>query len=157
MEIQVKPAYDKPEIIKTLFDEYAAMLGVDLCFQDYDNEIKTLPGKYAPPYGRLYIAEYEGKPAGCAALRPINQEICEMKRLYVKCEYRKLGIGILLAETLINEAKIIPYKTILLDTLTRLEAAVKMYKKLGFRETAPYYDNPLDNVIYMRMELDRCE
>lgn len=153
MEILIKQAYDEPENIKTLFREYTAMLGVDLSFQDYDEEIKTLPGKYSPPYGRLYLAEYGGKLAGCAALRPINKEICEMKRLYVKPEYRKFGIGKLLAQTLIDDARKIKYKTILLDTLAILDAAVIMYKKLGFTETEPYYDNPLDNVIYMRMEL----
>lgn len=153
MEILIKQAYDEPENIKTLFREYTAMLGVDLSFQDYDEKIKTLPGKYSPPYGRLYLAEYGGKLAGCAALRPINKEICEMKRLYVKPEYRKFGIGKLLAQTLIDDARKIKYKTILLDTLAILDAAVIMYKKLGFTETEPYYDNPLDNVIYMRMEL----
>ncbi|HEX3010846.1 MAG TPA: GNAT family N-acetyltransferase [Syntrophomonadaceae bacterium] len=153
MKIIIKPAYDEIENIKTLFKEYKQMLGVNLDFQNYEQELDQLPGKYALPNGRLYIACNDDKAIGCIALRKINGAACEMKRLYVRPEFRGHKIGQMLAEQILADAAKLKYKYILLDTLTKLKSAVILYKKLGFYEIEPYYQNPLENVIYMRLEL----
>ncbi|MEN6461093.1 MAG: GNAT family N-acetyltransferase [Syntrophomonas sp.] len=153
MKIKIKPAYDEIESIKTLFTEYTQMLGVNLDFQNYKQELEQLPGKYALPDGRLYIAYDENKTKGCIALRKITDTICEMKRLYVRPEFRGQKIGQMLAEQIIEDAAKLKYKYMVLDTLAKLKSAVILYKKLGFYEIEPYYQNPLENVIYMRLDL----
>ena len=153
MEIDIKAAYNDLENIKLLFNEYTTMLGVNLTFQGYDEEIKNLPGKDALPYGRLYIAYYNNKAAGCIALRKFENDGCEMKRLFVRPEYRHLKIGKKLVDKIIEDARELKYKYMVLDTLSNLHEAVSLYKKSGFQEVEAYYENPLDNVLYFKLEL----
>lgn len=140
------------EISRSLFIEYQQWLNFSLCFQGFDKELTELPGKYAEPKGRLYLAEYDGNIAGCIALRPMDEiGICEMKRLYVKEEFRGKGIGKLLAEKIVADAHEIGYKIMRLDTLQRMETARALYAKLGFVVTTPYYQNPIEETIYMEL------
>jgi len=140
-------------LARELFREYAAGIGLDLCFQNFDEELATLPGKYAPPRGRLYLLSDGSAPAGCAALRPFRDEIAEMKRLYVKPQFRNRGYARMLSEKLIEEARTIGYGAIYLDTLRSMAEARKLYASLGFVEFEPYYDNPLPDVCYMKLVL----
>lgn len=153
MKIDIKAAYDDLENIKLLFNEYTTMLGVNLAFQGYDDEIKNLPGKYAMPYGRLYIAYYDNKATGCIALRKFGNDGCEMKRLFVRPEYRHLKIGKKLVNKIIDDAHELKYKYMVLDTLSNLQGAVALYKKSGSQEVEAYYENPLDNVLYFKLNL----
>lgn len=153
MEIDIKAAYNDLENIKLLFNEYTTMLGVNLTFQGYDEEIKNLSGKYALPYGRLYIAYYNNKAAGCIALRKFENDGCEMKRLFVRPEYRHLKIGKKLVDKIIEDARELKYKYMVLDTLSNLHEAVSLYRKSGFQKVEAYYENPLDNVLYFKLEL----
>ncbi len=139
---------------KILFLEYANWLEFDLCFQGFDKELAELPGKYAPPKGRLYLLKDDGNYAGCIALREIDTGISEMKRLYVKPELRGKGFGILMANKLIEDAKQIGYEKMRLDTIgDRMKEALTLYKSLGFYEIEPYYDNPQLGVVYMELDL----
>jgi len=153
MGYEIKLAYDRLDEVRTLFKEYHKMLGVDLCFQDFEDELKTLPGKYAQPDGRLYVITLENKLAGCIGLRRYDETRCEMKRLFVRPQFRGLRLGQILAEKIIQDAKDIGYKEMVLDTLSSLESAVYMYRKMGFEEVEPYYDNPLKDVIYFELKL----
>ncbi len=153
MSVEIKLAYNDINSVKQLFCEYADELNVGLEFQSFKHELESLPGKYALPLGRIYIADYNGIIAGCVALSHLEKTSCEMKRLYVREQYRGKGIGESLAKQVINDAKSLGYSLMYLDTLTNLKYAVKLYKKLGFSETKPYYNNPLDNVVYMRLNL----
>lgn len=153
MDIILKSAVNDTDTIRTLFREYEAFLGVDLCFQSFEEELRTLPGKYAEPKGRLYLALCDGEAAGCIALRPNGETACEMKRLFVREKYRGLGIGELLAKQLISDAKEIGYQTMRLDTLESLTSAVALYRKHGFEETDAYYDNPYEEVVYFELQL----
>lgn len=139
---------------RELFLEYAQSLGFSLCFQNFDKELAGLPGDYAPPRGRLLLAELEGELAGCVALHPLQPEICEMKRLYLRPQFRGRGIGRALAERIIVEARQIDYKRMRLDTVEPvMKDAVAMYRRLGFREIAPYCTNPVEGAMYMELEL----
>ena len=120
---------------------------------EYDDEIENLEAKYGLPQGRLYVAYFENKVAGCIALRPLNDMQCEMKRLYVKPEFRGNGIAKILAERIISDAKSIGYSSMLLDTLPFLQTAISMYRKMGFYEIECYNDSPLDDTIYMKLDL----
>ncbi|MBN2587542.1 MAG: GNAT family N-acetyltransferase [Candidatus Fermentibacteraceae bacterium] len=140
-------------IARELFSEYRDHLGVDLGFQDFSTELMELPGAYSPPSGRLLLAWFRGEPAGCVALKKAGEDVCEMKRLYVRPEFRGHGIGRVLAERVIEAAAGLGYVTMVLDTLDRLEGAMALYASLGFRRTAPYYDNPLPGVVYWKLEL----
>jgi putative acetyltransferase len=145
-------------LARELFREYAKALSVDLCFQDFERELRELPGKYAPPAGRLLLAYYndEGaseRVAGCGALRPLSAEICEMKRLYVRPEFRGKGIGRALALALITAARGIGYRALPLDTLPRMGEAHKLYEQLGFREISAYCPNPVEGVRYLELDL----
>ena len=142
------------ETIRSLFVEYQQWLNFSLCFQGFDQELATLPGKYSNPNGRLYIAEHEGSIAGCIALRPIDERVCEMKRLFVREAFRGKGIGKILTEQIISDAKKIGYHVMKLDTLQRMETARSLYKKLGFAVIPAYYNNPLDEVVYMELLLN---
>ncbi len=141
--------------VRELFREYQEWLGVDLCFQGFDAELAGLPGGYAAPRGRLYLVfeKSTGGLAGCVGLRPLSAELCEMKRLYVRDAWRGKGLGRALAELLVNEAKAIGYAEMCLDTLAHLHAARALYADMGFRETDPYYENPLQGVTYMSFDL----
>lgn len=139
--------------VRSLFEEYAAWLDVDLCFQGFAEELASLPGKYAPPDGRLFVATVDGRPAGCIALRRLDAATGEVKRLYVRPEGRGLGIGSALARRVVDEARKIGYERLVLDTLERMPSARRIYESLGFRRTEPYYANPLAGVIYMALDL----
>lgn len=139
---------------RELIKEYAAWLGVDLCFQGFEKELNELPGDYAPPDGRLLLAIDKDGVAGCIALRKIGSDICEMKRLYVRPAHRGRGLGKELANSVINDARSIGYKKMRLDTLSgRMEKAVSMYRVLGFKEIEAYYPNPIAGVLYLELEL----
>ncbi len=147
-------APEQIETIRTLFTEYQRWLNFSLCFQGFDQELAQLPGKYAKPKGRLYIAEYDSKTAGCIALRPMKDEgVCEMKRLFVREEFRGRGIGKILVEKILSDAKETGYHMMRLDTLQRMETARALYKKLGFAVIPAYYNNPMDEVVYMELKL----
>jgi putative acetyltransferase len=143
---------------RVIFREYAQQLGVDLHFQGFDAEVMGLPGEYAAPRGALLLALVDGDVAGCGALRPLPDvdyaNACEMKRLYVRPAYRRLGIGRHLAQSLIDRGVQAGYSTLLLDTLDDMEAARGMYASLGFVEVAPYYFNPIAGAHYLKAELD---
>ena len=137
-----------------LFLEYAQSLGFSLCFQSFDKELAELPGDYAPPEGRLLLATVEGAPAGCVALHKLDTGVCEMKRLYVRPQFRGKGLGHALAERIISEARQIGYKQLRLDTVEpRMRAAVAMYQRLGFHEIAPYRENPIAGALYMELTI----
>ncbi len=139
---------------RELFLEYAQTLGFSLCFQNFDEELAALPGDYAPPDGRLLLAEYEGQPAGCVALHKLEAGICEMKRLYLRPQFRGKGLGRALAETIISEARKIGYRRMRLDTVEPImKDAVAMYRRLGFKEIAPYRPNPIEGALYMELKL----
>jgi putative acetyltransferase len=141
--------------IRELFLEYAQSLGFSLCFQSFDKELATLPGDYTPPDGRLVLATYQRQPAGCVALHKLDLEICEMKRLYVRPEFRGKGLGKILAEQIIGEARQIGYKQLRLDTVEPvMRTAVAMYRTLGFREIEPYRPNPIQGALYMEISLE---
>jgi ribosomal protein S18 acetylase RimI-like enzyme len=142
------------EQARTLFLEYAQSLGFSLCFRSFDKELAGLPGDYSPPDGRLLLAEYDHELAGCVALHHLEAEICEMKRLYLRPEFRGKGLGRALAEAIINEARKIGYRRMRLDTVEpMMKDAVALYRRLGFREIAPYRENPIDGAMYMELEL----
>ena len=140
-----------------IFREYAAGLGVDLCFQDFDAELAALPGDYAPPRGALLLAWVNGAVAGCCALRPLDSSdyinAAEMKRLYVRPAYRGLGLGRQLAQAILDAAQLNGYDSVLLDTLNDMEIARAMYEDLGFKEIPPYYHNPLAGAHYLKVDL----
>ena len=126
-----------------LFREYAQGLGVDLCFQDFGHEVRSLPGAYAPPRGVLLLADIAGQPAGCVAVRPLEAGICELKRLYLRSAYRGTGLGRALTEAALHAAREMGYARIRLDTLPDMQTAQRLYESLGFYEIPPYYDNPI--------------
>jgi putative acetyltransferase len=139
---------------RELFLEYAQSLGFSLCFQSFDKELAELPGEYAPPDGRLLLAEYENQLAACVALHKLEPRVCEMKRLYLRPQFRGKGLGRALAERIIAEARQIGYLRMRLDTVEPvMKDAVAMYRKLGFKEIAPYRANPIAGAMYMELEL----
>ena len=139
---------------RELFLEYAESLGFSLCFQSFDQELAGLPGDYAPPDGRLLIAEYRGQLAGCVALHKLESTICEMKRLYLRPQFRGKGLGRVLAETVVAEARAIGYRRMRLDTVEPvMPNAVAMYRRLGFVEIEPYRPNPIAGALYMELGL----
>lgn len=139
---------------RELFLEYAQSLGFSLCFQNFDQELAGLPGDYAPPHGRLLLVECEGELAGCIALHALEPGICEMKRLYLRPQFRGRGLGRALAERIIAEARQVGYRHMRLDTVEPvMKDAVAMYRKLGFKDIAPYRPNPMVGAMYMELEL----
>jgi len=139
---------------RELFLEYAKSLGFSLCFQNFEQELARLPGDYSPPGGRLLLLEYEGQLAGCVALHKLGSGVCEMKRLYLRPQFRGKGLGRALAERTIAEARQIGYQQMRLDTVeTEMKDAVAMYRKLGFHEIAPYRSNPVASAKYMELKL----
>lgn len=142
------------EIARNLFLEYRKWLGLSLCFQNFDDEVANLPGKYAKPVGRLLLAVFDDKTAGCIAFRKIEEGICEMKRLFVREDFRGLGVGRELIESLIKEAGIEGYQKMRLDTYPpKMQKAVKLYGSYGFREIPPYYHNPYGETLFMEKDL----
>ena len=141
--------------VRTLFQEYADSLGVDLCFQGFEAELAELPGEYGPPRGRLLLAWVGDALAGCCALRPLDNcdypNAGEMKRLYVRKAFRAFGLGRELAEATLDAARQIGYTSVLLDTLNDMEAARALYTDLGFVEIAPYYHNPVPGSHYLKV------
>jgi putative acetyltransferase len=154
--LTLRQAESPAEIAQTreLFLEYADSLGFSLCFQGFDQELTGLPGDYAPPDGRLLLAEYRGQPAGCVALHKLDSGICEMKRLYLRPQLRGRGVGRALAEAVIAEARAIGYRKMRLDTVEPvMPNAVAMYRRLGFVEIEPYRANPIAGALYMELVL----
>ena len=154
--LEVVQAKSPAQIVQAreLFLEYAQSLGFSLCFQGFDKELAELPGDYAPPEGRLLLAEYEGQLAGCVALHKLETSVCEMKRLYVQPQLRGKRLGRALADRIISEARGIGYQRMRLDTVEpRMKDAVAMYRKIGFREIAAYRTNPIPGAMYMELEL----
>jgi GNAT superfamily N-acetyltransferase len=141
------------ETARALFQEYADWLGIDLSYQDFEQELAELPGAYSPPTGRLLLAEIGGEAGGCIALRPLEPGIGEVKRLYLRADFRGRGLGRRLAETVVAEARVIGYRALRLDTLARLTEANALYGSLGFRPIAPYYRNPTEGVLYYELDL----
>jgi ribosomal protein S18 acetylase RimI-like enzyme len=154
MEIVQATSESQVDAVRELFREYSNWLQVDLCFQNFEKELAALPGDYAPPSGRLWLA-FEGEElGGCIAMRSLGNGVCEMKRLYVRPQFRGRGWGRTLAERLISEARATGYEKMRLDTLPGLmDRAISMYRLLGFREIERYYDNPYETAIFMELEL----
>jgi ribosomal protein S18 acetylase RimI-like enzyme len=153
MNITIDYAYEKLDIIRTLFKEYAQSLGIDLQFQAFEKELANLPDKYALEDGRLYIAYVDGEVAGCVGLRRFDANRCELKRLYIREKYRHLGLGQQLSLKVIDDARQIGYQQILLDTLSTMTPAMNLYRKLGFRQIAAYYNNPIREAVYFGLDL----
>lgn len=143
--------------VRAIFHEYASQLGVDLCFQNFDAELASLPGDYANPQGALLLALVDGELAGCCAMQPLTSSdypnACEMKRLYVRNSFRRLGLGRQLAEAILDAARVAGYHHVLLDTLSEMESARALYEDLGFEEIPPYYHNPIAGAHYLKVDL----
>jgi putative acetyltransferase len=153
-EITLAKSAKQIEEARSLFREYEAWLGMSLCFQSFEEEVAGLPGKYAPPIGRLYLAYVDGEPAGCIALRKLEPGVCEMKRLFLRDSARGRGIGVRLIEQVIADAQEIGYAKMRLDTYPpKMGKAVSLYEAHGFYEIPPYYDNPHAGVLYMEKTL----
>ena len=158
--ITLSPVQDGTELnlIRDIFREYAATLAVDLSFQDFEDELRKLPGEYALPRGTLVLARVDDEVAGCCALRPADTadypNAAEMKRLFVRKPFRGFGLGRLLTEHILDQARLAGYSTVLLDTLDDMEAARALYEDLGFTEIPPYYHNPYAGAHYLKVEID---
>lgn len=151
--VQVQTPEDL-ESARELFKEYSAWLGINLCFQNFEKELAELPGDYVPPAGRLFLAVEEGRIAGCVALRRLGDGVCEMKRLYVRPEFRGRGLGRELTRAVINAANEVGYDRMRLDTLPgKMDRAIAMYRSLGFQEIDAYYDNPVSGATFMELSL----
>ena len=160
MDIELKLAYEEAEYVRRLIEEYMQMLvrmepdiETYLRMQNSEEELRNLKEKYKKPDGRLYLAYVEGMPVGCIGLRRLKGRECEMKRRYVRTEFRGMHIGDVLVKKIISDARDIGYRTMRLDTFPFLERAIGLYRKYGFSETPSYNDNPLENAVYMKLDL----
>ncbi len=153
--IEIIPARSAAEIesVRHLFREYSELVSEALCFQGFDEELSGLPGAYVPPGGALLLARGPGADAGCVALRRLNEQDCEMKRLYVRREYRGTGLGRRLTDAVLAQARQAGYRSVRLDTLPKLREAIAMYRGMGFRESAPYLDAPTPGAICFELSL----
>ena len=144
------------EETRRLFREYECLLALDLCFQNFEEELKNLPGKYAAPDGRLFLITVGGAVAGCIALRKLEKSVCEMKRLFVRENFRGLNLGKILVGKLLTEARFIGYEKMRLDTLPeKMPRAVKLYQSFGFCEITPYYKNPHQETLFLELDLKK--
>ena len=141
------------QAVRQLFQEYADSLPIDLCFQNFSQELANLPGAYAPPRGRLFLGMRDRETVGCIDLRPISAEIAEVKRLYVRPPFRGRGAGRLLANAVIVAARQIGYRSVRLDTLSTMREAIALYQSLGFQPIPPYYQNPEGSAVFMELKL----
>ena len=141
------------DAVRLLLVEYASSLSVDLAFQSFDDELAGLPGRYAPPGGALLIARVDGEPIGCVGLRPLDEETCELKRLFVRPAHRGDGTGLRLAEEAVAEARRLGYRRLRLDTIPGMERAQALYERIGFREIAPYTRNPVPGTRFLELAL----
>jgi ribosomal protein S18 acetylase RimI-like enzyme len=157
--LEIKPAdlARDLEVVREIFREYAASLEIDLCFQNFEEELASLPGKYQPPQGRLLLAWDAQMVLGCVALRPIAADTCEMKRLYVRPQARGQQLGLRLTEQICDEATQAGYQRICLDTLPSMTAAIQLYERLGFKRIGPYVFNPVKGTIFLGLELKRVD
>ena len=159
MELIQAQSLEEVARARELFEEYAAGLGISLCFQNFDKELANLPGDYVPPSGRLFLALENNEAPGCVALRKIADEktgdsVCEMKRLYVRPAFRGIGLGRTLADKVIQSAREIGYARMRLDTLPgKMDRAIAMYQSLGFTRIEPYYQNPVEGAAFMELKL----
>jgi putative acetyltransferase len=140
-------------LIKELFREYEEYLGFDLCFQDFEKELASLPGAYGPPRGALLLAKAEGQVQGCIALRAIDHDTCEMKRLYLRSDARGKGVGYALCLAVIDRARALEFKSMKLDTVSKLQKAIELYRSIGFQPCAAYCHNPQPDVEYFELQL----
>jgi putative acetyltransferase len=153
--MQIRPAtfpHDLPDI-KSLFEEYAQSLNVSLCFQNFGEELATLPCRYAAPRGGVWLAEGSDTVAGCVAMRPLTEYRAEMKRLYVRPPFRGKGLGEKLTQTVLDAAKALGYRELCLDTLPLMQKAIALYRTMGFEEIEPYYENPVQGAFFMKKTL----
>ena len=154
MEIIDGSLPERIEQARQLFEEYAGWIEISLCFQNFDKELAGLPGDYAPPNGRLLLAVQDNRLAGCVALRPLLDGVCEMKRLYLRPEFRGLGLGKQLMVAIIDAAREIRYERMRLDTLPgKMDQALAMYRRSGLKEIEPYYENPVEGATFMELKL----
>lgn len=153
MKIGLAQTPEEIAIVRELFREYQAQLGIDLCFQGFAAEVAGLPGDYAPPGGRLFLATHDEEPVGCIALRKVDAARCEMKRLYVRPQARGLRLGRALVDCVLEAARAIGYQEIVLDTLPSMIEAQRMYERLGFRDIPPYRENPVAGARYLGKRL----
>ena len=155
-KLRIAPALSDSQIeqVRRLFVEYQEELGIDLCFQNFSAEVANLPGDYALPDGRLKLGVVLGEPAGCVALRKIAPGVCEMKRLYVRAQFRGTGLGSRLAKSIIQDARLSGYQHMRLDTLPgKMDRAIELYRTLGFKQIAPYYHNPVPGAMFLELDL----
>jgi len=154
--LQIYPAKLREEIdkVRNLFKEYADSLDFDLCFQEFERELADPGREYGPPEGLLLLAQYGEAMAGCVALRKLYNDVCEMKRLYVKPQFRGQKIGTALAEAVIDAARKMGYKRMRLDTVPSMQEARALYRSLGFIEIGSYRHNPIAGAVFMELELD---
>jgi ribosomal protein S18 acetylase RimI-like enzyme len=153
MPFEIVDGEARLEEVRALFSEYAAQLCIDLGYQDFATELVMLPGKYARPQGRLFLALADGVPAGCAAMRKLDASHAEMKRLFVKDSFRGRSLGRALANAVVQAAKESGYQLLLLDTLSTMTSAQTLYRELGFTESQPYYDCPVAGTVFMQLVL----
>ena len=151
LHVETGPLLDD---VRALFVEYAQSLNFNLCFQSFERELKDLPGDYRVPAGRLVLGRIDGRPAGCVALRRLDPKICELKRLYVRPEFRGHRLGKHLTDHVLDEARRAGYSTVRLDTISgAMDRAIELYRAIGFKEISPYYPNPIPNALYMELSL----